>query len=51
MLPLDSFKTMIASTSLILIDLMVRNDNQEILLGERLNRPVQGYWFVPVAVF
>jgi colanic acid biosynthesis protein WcaH len=47
MLPLDTFKTVIASTPLISIDLIVRNGKQEILLGERLNRPAQGYWFVP----
>lgn len=47
MLALDVFKTVIASTPLISIDLIVRNDKQDILLGKRVNRPAQGIWFVP----
>ncbi len=46
-LPIETFKTVIESTPLISIDLLVRNSKGEILLGERLNRPAQGYWFVP----
>lgn len=46
-LPIDTFKTIIESTPLISIDLLVRNSKGEILLGKRLNRPAQGYWFVP----
>lgn len=47
MLPVDIFKTIIASTPLISIDLIVKNKNGDILLGKRVNRPAQGYWFVP----
>jgi len=47
MLPINVFKTVIASTPLISIDLIVRNDKQYILLGKRTNRPAQGFWFVP----
>lgn len=47
MLPLDIFKTVIASTPLISIDLIVRNNKRQVLLGLRVNRPAQGYWFVP----
>ncbi|NOI36278.1 GDP-mannose mannosyl hydrolase [Vibrio cyclitrophicus] len=47
MLPLESFKTIIESTPLISIDLIVRNSEGKVLLGKRLNRPAQGYWFVP----
>jgi len=47
MLPLDIFKTIIASTPLISIDLIVRNDRNQVLLGKRINRPAQGFWFVP----
>jgi colanic acid biosynthesis protein WcaH len=47
MLPLDTFKTVIASTPLISIDLIVRNKLQQVLLGRRINKPAQGYWFVP----
>jgi colanic acid biosynthesis protein WcaH len=47
MLPIETFKTVIASTPLISIDLIVRNNQQQILLGKRFNKPAQGYWFVP----
>lgn len=46
-LPVDTFKTVISSTPLVSIDFVVSNSAGEILLGERLNRPAQGYWFVP----
>ncbi|WP_143870059.1 GDP-mannose mannosyl hydrolase [Catenovulum sediminis] len=42
-----TFKTLVASAPLISIDIIVENDKQEILLGKRLNKPAQGYWFVP----
>lgn len=47
MLDLDTFKTVIDKTPLISIDLVVRNAAGEVLLGQRLNRPAQGFWFVP----
>ena len=47
MLELDTFKTVVASTPLVSIDLVVRNSRGEVLLGLRNNRPAQGYWFVP----
>lgn len=46
-LPLDTFKTVIASTPLISIDFIIRDSEGRVLLGKRLNRPAQGYWFVP----
>lgn len=46
-LNLDTFKTVVASTPLISIDLIVRNSQGEVLLGKRQNRPAQGSWFVP----
>lgn len=42
-----TFTTVIDSTPLISIDLVVINELEQALLGERLNRPAQGYWFVP----
>ncbi|MGI2259755.1 GDP-mannose mannosyl hydrolase [Shewanella sp. GXUN23E] len=42
-----TFKTVVASTPLVSIDLIVRNANDQVLLGLRTNRPAQGYWFVP----
>jgi colanic acid biosynthesis protein WcaH len=41
------FKAVIHSTPLISIDLIVRSNSGEVLLGKRLNRPAKGYWFVP----
>ncbi|MHA3091604.1 GDP-mannose mannosyl hydrolase [Acinetobacter brisouii] len=46
-LPDQVFKTVISSTPLISIDLVVRNEKGEVLLGKRLNAPAKGYWFVP----
>lgn len=43
----DIFRTVVASTPLVSIDLVVENRRGEILLGLRNNRPAQGYWFVP----
>ena len=46
-LPAEHFGRMVADMPLISIDLVVRNTQGEALLGLRLNRPAQGYWFVP----
>ncbi|QPG05126.1 GDP-mannose mannosyl hydrolase [Salinimonas marina] len=46
-LPAPTFETVVASTPLVAIDLVVENPQGEVLLGERTNRPAQGYWFVP----
>lgn len=46
-LSLETFRTVLASTPLVSMDLVVRNSKGEILLGQRLNRPAQGFWFVP----
>jgi len=43
----EDFATVVRSTPLISIDLIVENSRGEVLLGERTNRPAQGYWFVP----
>lgn len=43
----DVFKLVVDNAPLISIDLVVRNASGQILLGERVNRPAQGYWFVP----
>ncbi|PHR84375.1 MAG: GDP-mannose mannosyl hydrolase [Colwellia sp.] len=47
MLPLETFKKIIASTPLISIDLIVKNKLGQVLLGKRNNRPAKGFWFVP----
>jgi colanic acid biosynthesis protein WcaH len=41
------FKTIIKSTPLISIDFVIENNNKQILLGKRINRPAKGFWFVP----
>ena len=46
-LPDETFKGVIQHTPLISIDLIVRNEQGEVLLGKRFNAPAKGYWFVP----
>lgn len=46
-LPDEMFKSVIQHTPLISIDLIVRNEQGEVLLGKRVNAPAKGYWFVP----
>ncbi|WP_307833657.1 GDP-mannose mannosyl hydrolase [Candidatus Symbiopectobacterium sp. 'North America'] len=41
------FRIIVANTPLISIDLIVKNDHGRVLLGKRVNKPAQGYWFVP----
>ena len=41
------FLKVIDAAPLVSIDLIVRTPHDEILLGQRLNRPAQGFWFVP----
>ncbi|WP_436917657.1 GDP-mannose mannosyl hydrolase [Acinetobacter schindleri] len=46
-LPDETFKSVIQHTPLISIDLIVRNEQGEVLLGKRVNAPAKGCWFVP----
>ena len=43
----STFKTVLASSPLVSIDIIVQDSVGRILLGQRKNRPAQGYWFVP----
>ena len=43
----NDFSRIIVSTPLVAIDLIVRNERGEVLLGYRRNRPAQHFWFVP----
>ncbi|WP_435927076.1 GDP-mannose mannosyl hydrolase [Dryocola sp. BD613] len=43
----EDFATVVRATPLISIDLVVENLAGEYLLGQRTNRPAQGFWFVP----
>lgn len=47
MLERKIFKAIVDKTPLISIDLVVRNAADKVLLGQRLNRPAQDFWFVP----
>lgn len=47
MLPSKKFEMIVESMPLVSIDLVVRDPFKKILLGRRVNRPAQGYWFVP----
>ena len=43
----QTFETVVSSVPLVSIDLIVRNPTGRVLLGKRVNRPAEGYWFVP----
>lgn len=43
----EQFLEIIKQTPLVSIDLILEDGQGKILLGKRLNRPAQGYWFVP----
>ena len=40
----DLFKTIIDNTPLVSVDLIVKHKGK-VLLGKRVNKPAQGYWF------
>ena len=44
MLDYDTFKVVVDSVPLISIDILVKKDNK-VLLGKRVNKPAQGYYF------
>lgn len=41
------FLHIIDNTPLVSIDLIIEDIQGKVLLGKRINRPAQGYWFVP----
>lgn len=43
----DSFLKVIEAVPFVSIDLVIRNEHDEVLLGYRRNRPAQNAWFVP----
>jgi colanic acid biosynthesis protein WcaH len=47
MLNAQDFKHLVKHAPLFAIDLVVLNDKNQILLGQRKNAPAKGYWFVP----
>ena len=47
MLQEQTFLDVIKHTPLVSIDLIFEDRSGKVLLGKRVNRPAQGYWFVP----
>ena len=47
MLSQEDFKSLVKSAPLFAIDLVLLNDQNQILLGQRKNPPAKDYWFVP----
>ncbi|TDO99576.1 GDP-mannose mannosyl hydrolase [Marinomonas balearica] len=43
----DKFLEIIDNTPLVSIDIILRNSEGHILLGKRVNKPAEGFWFVP----
>lgn len=43
----QQFANVIEHTPLVSIDMIIEDESGQVLLGERLNRPAQGFWFVP----
>lgn len=43
----DTFLKIVDTTPFVSIDLIVRNETGQVLLGYRRNRPAQNCWFVP----
>ena len=41
------FLQIVDATPLVSIDLIIRNETNQVLLGKRVNRPAQNFWFVP----
>jgi colanic acid biosynthesis protein WcaH len=46
-LPVETFRTVVASTPLVSIDLLVRDGQGRYLVGQRRNPPARDSWFVP----
>ncbi len=47
MIEKQQFLSIIDATPLVSIDLIIEDSQGRILLGKRVNRPAQNYWFVP----
>ncbi len=50
LLPPDRWAAVVRDAPLVSIDLIVSDTQGRVLLGHRINRPAQGYWFVPGGV-
>ena len=45
LIPIEQFKTVVKNTPLISIDFIVKNSENKILLGKRVNKPAQNFLF------
>ena len=45
MLELDKFKTLVDIAPLVSIDFIIKNSEDKILLGKRVNKPAKDYFF------
>ena len=45
-LPLNCFKQVVQHSPLFGVDLIVVNSQNGVLMGERINAPAKGFWFV-----
>lgn len=43
----EAFLAVVKHAPLVSIDVILRDEDQRVLLGQRQNKPAQGYWFVP----
>ncbi|WP_272641214.1 hypothetical protein [Marinomonas mediterranea] len=43
----DAFLNIIDSTPLVSIDIILERSDGLFLVGKRVNKPAEGYWFVP----
>ena len=43
----ETFSTVVANTPLVAIDLIIKNDLDQVLSRQILNQPARGFWFVP----
>lgn len=43
----EQFLSILQATPLVSIDFVIRSERGRVLLGKRVNRPAQGFWFVP----
>ncbi|TQV77035.1 GDP-mannose mannosyl hydrolase [Aliikangiella marina] len=47
MLSVEDFKATVRNTPLVSLDLIIKNNKGEVLVGKRINSPAKNYWFVP----
>jgi colanic acid biosynthesis protein WcaH len=46
-LPKDVYKIIVKYSNVFALDIIIKNNKKQILLGKRINSPAKGFWFVP----